>query len=85
MIATAEQRVAARWIPKGAREIRHALGVCYIEDTENSVRKIPVFRVCAFIGTAQKAARHTFERLDSFVDAIVGKRLTYKQLIGVPA
>lgn len=25
--------------------------------------------------------RHTFERLDSFVDAIVGKRLTYKQLI----
>jgi transposase-like protein len=29
--------------------------------------------------------RHTFERLDSFVDAIVGKRLTYKQLIGVPA
>ena len=30
--------------------------------------------------------RHTFERLDSFVDAIVGKRLTYKQLIAaVPA
>jgi len=26
--------------------------------------------------------RHTFERLDSFVDAIVGKRLTYKQLTG---
>jgi hypothetical protein len=25
--------------------------------------------------------RHTFERLDSFVDAIVGKRLTYKDLI----
>jgi hypothetical protein len=25
-------------------------------------------------------ARHTFERLDSFVDAVVGKRITYKQL-----
>lgn len=24
--------------------------------------------------------RHTFERLDSFVDAIVGKRLTYARL-----
>lgn len=32
--------------------------------------------------------RHTLERLASFVDAIVGKRLTYKRLIakvGVPA
>ena len=30
--------------------------------------------------------RHTFERLDSFVDAIVGKRLTYARLIAkVPA
>jgi transposase-like protein len=26
-------------------------------------------------------ARHTFERLDSFIDAIVGKRLTYARLI----
>ena len=25
--------------------------------------------------------RHSFERLASFVDAIVGKRLTYKDLI----
>ena len=25
--------------------------------------------------------RHTMERLDSFIDCIVGKRLTYKQLI----
>lgn len=24
--------------------------------------------------------RHTLERLDSFVDAITGKRLTYKEL-----
>ena len=31
-------------------------------------------------------ARHTFERLDSFIDAIVGKRLTYARLIAkVPA
>jgi ISXO2-like transposase domain len=29
--------------------------------------------------------RHSLERLASFVDAIVGKRLTYKQLTGVPA
>jgi ISXO2-like transposase domain len=28
--------------------------------------------------------RHTLRRLDSFIDAIVGKRLTYKRLIGVP-
>ena len=27
-------------------------------------------------------ARHTFQRLDSFIDAIRGKRITYKQLIG---
>ncbi len=26
--------------------------------------------------------RHTLERLDSFVDAVVGKRLTYKDLTG---
>jgi len=25
--------------------------------------------------------RHTLERLDSFIDAIVGKRLTYERLI----
>ena len=25
-------------------------------------------------------ARHTLERLDSFVDAVAGKRLTYKEL-----
>lgn len=30
--------------------------------------------------------RHTLLRLDSFIDAIVGKRLTYNRLIGkVPA
>lgn len=27
--------------------------------------------------------RHTVQRLDSFIDAIVGKRLTYKRLIAV--
>ena len=27
-------------------------------------------------------SRHTFERLDSFVDGIKGKRLTYEQLTG---
>lgn len=27
------------------------------------------------------AARHTMERLDSFVRAVAGKRLTYKALI----
>lgn len=26
-------------------------------------------------------ARHTLERLDSFIDGVVGKRLTYKALI----
>jgi endogenous inhibitor of DNA gyrase (YacG/DUF329 family) len=31
-------------------------------------------------------ARHTLERLDSFIDCIVGKRLTYARLIAkVPA
>lgn len=25
--------------------------------------------------------RHTFERLDSLIDAVVGKRITYKQVI----
>jgi transposase-like protein len=29
-------------------------------------------------------ARHTFERLDSFIDALRGKRITYKQLIAEP-
>jgi hypothetical protein len=28
------------------------------------------------------AKRHTLERLDSFVDAVVGKRITYKDLTG---
>jgi hypothetical protein len=29
---------------------------------------------------AGNVARHTLQRLDSFVDCIVGKRLTYKRL-----
>ena len=29
---------------------------------------------------AGKVSRHTIERLDSFVDAIAGKRITYAQL-----
>lgn len=32
---------------------------------------------------AAKVTRHTLERLDSFVDALRGKRLTYKRLIAV--
>jgi len=31
---------------------------------------------------AGNVARHTTERLDSFVDGVAGKRLTYKALIG---
>lgn len=34
----------------------------------------------AFRLNAGKVARHTLERLDSFVDAVAGKRLTYKEL-----
>ena len=29
---------------------------------------------------AGNVARHTLERLDSFVDAVVGKHITYKEL-----
>ncbi len=29
---------------------------------------------------AGRVQRHTFERLDSFVDVVVGKRITYEQL-----
>ena len=35
----------------------------------------------AFRLNAGKVQRHTLERLDSFIDAIVGKRITWKQLI----
>jgi transposase-like protein len=34
----------------------------------------------AFRLNAGKVARHTLERLDSFIDAVAGKRITYKQL-----
>jgi transposase-like protein len=34
----------------------------------------------AFRLNAGNVARHTLERLDSFVDAVAGKRITYKQL-----
>jgi hypothetical protein len=31
--------------------------------------------------TAKKAKRHTLQRLDSFIEGVAGKRLTYKGLI----
>jgi hypothetical protein len=34
----------------------------------------------AFRLNAGKVAVHTLERLDNFVDAVAGKRLTYKEL-----
>ena len=43
-------------------------------------------RVTDALNQLRDVARHTFERLDSFIDAIVGKRLTYARLIAkVPA
>ena len=39
-----------------------------------------VYNSLAFRLNEGNVSRHTFERLDSLIDAVVGKRITYKQV-----
>src|SRR5678816_519603 len=47
MSATAEMRIATRFIPKDSRAIEHALAVCYVNDS-------PHFTAIAYVGNAGK-------------------------------
>jgi len=49
-----DRRVALRWIPKDARKIEHALGVCYTE--ERVTPRGTVYTALGYAGTARKAA-----------------------------
>jgi hypothetical protein len=69
-------------------ELIHYAGFLGIMDTGQALTRFfkSWHKRFAFRLNEGNVKRHTFERLDSFVDAIVGKRLTYKQLIAaVPA
>ena len=51
-----------------------------MEEASISGEGFAALRRIHFSLNAGKVSRHTTERLDSFVDAIAGKRITYAQL-----
>lgn len=57
---------------------RGLIGVYHHASPKHLGRYVDEF---AFRLNEGKCARHTLDRLDSFVDGVVGKRLTYKELI----
>lgn len=56
---------------------RGILGVYHSVSVKHLDRYVQEF---AFRLNEGNVSRHTFERLDSLIDAVVGKRITYKQV-----
>lgn len=80
-----ESRVSSRWIPEGAKEIKHpeGLGVIYVREGGNSERQY--FTVLTYWGTARKASSHysyrTHEQAEKAISDSFASMTSHRNLV----